>query len=132
MRNHGQMSRPPLVGIDLVDVDRLRRRLDHHPALADELFHAGEQEYCHAQPDPVEHLAARFAAKEAVIKSLGIDGFEPLDVEVVGGGEDCSVRLRADAARRAEELGVEVTISLTHLPAMAGAVALALPAHARS
>jgi holo-[acyl-carrier protein] synthase len=73
------------------------------------------------------HLAARFDAKEAVVKALGIDGFDPLDVEIVGGGEDCAVTLHGAAATRAAELGVDVTVSLTHLPAMAAAVALARP-----
>lgn len=121
----------PLVGIDLADPRDLQRRLERRPELADELFHIGERVYCAGEPEPALNLAARFAAKEAVVKALGLDGFDPLDVEVVGGGERCSIRLHGDAARRAHELCVVVTISLTHLPAMAGAVALALPASSR-
>jgi holo-[acyl-carrier protein] synthase len=117
----------PLIGIDLIDPRRLADRLARTPALADELFHAGERAYADGQPHPIEHLAARFAAKEAVIKALGMDGFEPLDVEVIEGGERCSVRLHGAAAERAFELGVTVAISMTHLDSMAGAVALASP-----
>jgi holo-[acyl-carrier protein] synthase len=117
----------PLVGIDLSEPARLRDRLKNRPELAQELFHPGELAYCERQRHPEQHLAARFSAKEAVIKALGIDGFDPLDVEVVAGGECCDVHLRGAAARRAGELGVRVTISLTHLEAVAGAVALALP-----
>jgi holo-[acyl-carrier protein] synthase len=73
----------------------------------------------------MESLAARFAAKEAVVKALGMDGFDPLDVEVVDGGEQCSLRLHGDVAERARALGVEVTISLSHLPNIAAAVAMA-------
>jgi holo-[acyl-carrier protein] synthase len=118
---------PPLVGIDLVEPERLRERLARTAGLELELFHEGELNYCKRQDDPIQHLAARFAAKEAVIKALGIDGWEPLEVEVVGGGEQTSVLLHGDVAQRAAALGVEVTISLTHLPAIAGAVALATP-----
>lgn len=116
-----------MIGIDLADPRRLEDRLARTPALATELFHSGERAYADGQPQPMECLAARFAAKEAVIKALGIDGFDPLDVEVLEGGERCGVRLHGVVAQRAEELGVVVSISLTHLGTMAAAVALARP-----
>jgi holo-[acyl-carrier protein] synthase len=119
---------PPLIGIDLTDPRRLAQRLTRTPALAEELFHEGERAYAYRQSNPIEHLAARFAAKEAVVKALGMDGFDPLDVEVLEGGERCAVRLHGAAAKRADELGVAMSISMTHLEAMAGAVALARPA----
>jgi holo-[acyl-carrier protein] synthase len=117
----------PLIGIDLCEPQRLAHRLERTPELEAELFHPGELAYCKAQRFPSQHLAARFAAKEAVAKALGIDGFEPLDVEVLRGGETCDVRLHGAAAQRAHELGLRVSVSLTHLPLLAGAVALALP-----
>lgn len=117
----------PMIGIDLCEPTRLQERLAHNPELRDELFHAGECGYCDRQRHPEQHLAARFAAKEAVVKALGLDGFDPLDVEVLEGGERCSLRLHGNAATRAEELGVQVTISLTHLADLAAAVALARP-----
>jgi len=105
----------------------LKRPAPRVPNFELELFHEGELNYCNRQDDPVQHLGSRFAAKEAVIKALGIDGWEPLEVEIVGGGEQTSVLLHGDVAERAAALGVEVTVSLTHLPAIAGAVALATP-----
>jgi holo-[acyl-carrier protein] synthase len=117
----------PLIGIDLVEPERLLTSLQRTPKLAERLFHPGELAYCEGQAAPERHLAARFSAKEAVTKALGINGFAPLDVEVVGGAEHCGLRLHGHAATRADELGVIVTISLTHLAGMAGAVALARP-----
>src|SRR4051812_45975119 len=117
----------PMIGFDLADPRRLADRLQRTPALAAELFHPGELAYANSQPNPSENLAARFAAKEAVVKALGIDGFDPLDVEVLCGGENCSLALHGAVAERARELGVRVTISMSHLDAMVGAVALALP-----
>jgi holo-[acyl-carrier protein] synthase len=117
----------PYIGIDLAETGRLADRLDRTPALVNELFHPGEQAYAARQVRPIEHLAARFAAKEAVIKALGLDGFDPLDVEVVDGGQYCDVRLHGAAAERADELNVMVSISLTHIGALAGAIALARP-----
>jgi holo-[acyl-carrier protein] synthase len=117
----------PYIGIDLTDTGRLADRLARTPTLADELFHSGEQAYAANQVRPIEHLAARFAAKEAVIKALGMDGFDPLDVEVIDGGERCDVRLHGAVAQRAAGLDVIVSISLTHVGALAGAIALARP-----
>jgi len=116
-----------MIGIDLADPRRLADRLERTPSLAEELFHPGEQAYAATQPRPIENLAARFAAKEAVVKALGLDGFDPLDVEILNGGDDCGVALHGAVAERAELLGVNVTISLTHLESMAAAVAMARP-----
>jgi holo-[acyl-carrier protein] synthase len=117
----------PLIGIDLVEPQRMRARLESHPALAAKLFHPDERAYCERRKQPERHLAARFSAKEAVTKALGLDALEPRDIEVVGGGDGCEVRLYGSAARRANELGVRVTVSLTHLQGVAGAVAIAVP-----
>jgi holo-[acyl-carrier protein] synthase len=117
----------PLIGIDLIEPARLRERMQRTPELVEELFHPGECAYCESQAAPEVHLAARFCAKEAVAKALGLDGFDPRDVEVLDGADRCGVRLHGKTARRAAELGVVVTISLTHLAGVAAAVALALP-----
>lgn len=119
------MDTPPLVGIDLVEPERLAERLQGNPALGPTLFTDQEQAYCDAQHRPEEHLAARFCAKEAVIKALGIDGWDPLDVEIMGGGPEVYVRLHGDVAAVAVELGVIVTVSMTHLASLAGAIAMA-------
>lgn len=119
--------RAPLVGIDLVEPGRLRERLQRNPALREELFLAGELAYADVQHDPYKHLAARLSAKEAVVKALGIDGWDPLDIEVTGGGETAELLLHGVVLARAAELGVEVTISMSHLDSMAAAVAMARP-----
>ena len=117
----------PLIGIDVVDPQRLQRRLERNPGLRSELFHPGEIAYSETQPSPIECLAGRFAAKEAVVKALGLDGFDPLDVEVIEGGERCSVRLHGAAAERAEQLRVTIAISMSHIASAAVAVAQARP-----
>ena len=65
------------VGIDVVDVRRLAAALERTPSLAQRLFTDGERDR------PVESLAARFAAKEAVAKVLGAPGLPWTDAEVV-------------------------------------------------
>lgn len=61
-----------MVGIDVVDIERFRRSLTRNPALREELFTLAEQRYCDRFGDPVPHLAGTLAAKEAVIKALGL------------------------------------------------------------
>jgi holo-[acyl-carrier protein] synthase len=114
------------VGIDLLEIERLERALARRPRLAERLFTDAEREYAAARGRPAMHLAARFCAKEAVAKALGLVGWDPRDVEIVPTGAAPEVRLTGYPARRAGELGVAaVQVSLTHSKGMAGAVAVA-------
>ena len=118
---------PPIgasVGLDLLEIERMERALERRPGLARRLFTEGELAYANSRARPGEHLAARFCAKEAVTKALGLPAMEPRDVEVLAGGADVGVRLHGAALARAQELGVEVAISMTHSRGLAGAVAV--------
>src|SRR3954453_18160175 len=112
------------VGIDLLDVERLERALERRPRLADRLFTDAEREYAAGRARPAMHLAARFCAKEAVAKALGLTRWSFRDVEVVATGAAPEVRLSGTVAARAAELGGELAISLTHTDDVAGAVAV--------
>ena len=60
------------IGIDLVEIARIRRALDRwQERFLRRVFTPGELDYCLRRRDPAEHLAARFAAKEATLKALG-------------------------------------------------------------
>lgn len=110
------------IGIDLLEIDRLERALERHPRLADRVFTGAEQTYAAARARPARHLAARFAAKEAVVKALGLSGgFGLREIEVVA-GEPPTVRLKGRAAEAAS--GRSIEISLTHARDFAAAVAL--------
>ncbi len=110
------------VGIDLLEIDRLERALERHPRLAERVFTAREREYAAARARPARHLAARFAAKEAVFKALGLPGgFGLREIEVVA-GEPPMVNLSGRAAEAAGEDRIE--ISLTHSRDFAAAVAI--------
>jgi holo-[acyl-carrier protein] synthase len=112
------------VGLDLLEIDRLERALDRRPGLATRLFTDGERAYAASRARPGQHLAARFCAKEAVAKALGMKAWSWQDVEVPKGGEDADVVLHGDMEARAGELGVTVSVSLTHTRTLAGAVAV--------
>ena len=116
------------LGIDLCEVDRVRHLLERYPRFAERCFTPHEREYAFRFAKPERRLAARFAGKEAVMKSLGT-GWRRIrwqDVEITGGGKP-TVRLSGSAARRAESMGVtgfEITITHTDVQAMVVAVAL--------
>ncbi|MGZ4269226.1 MAG: holo-ACP synthase [Solirubrobacteraceae bacterium] len=113
-----------MIGLDLLEIDRLERALERRPGLAARLFTDAERAYAGRQARPGQHLAARFCAKEAVSKALAMDVLRPRDIEVVGGGGPPSVALHGAVAARAAELGVSVHVSLTHTRTTAAAVAM--------
>lgn len=115
------------LGIDLLEIERLERALERRPRLADRLFTAAERAYAASQARPGQHLAARFCAKEAVAKALGLEIWSFQDVEVPSAGGPPEVVLHGAVAQRAQELGVYVRISLTHTRSQAAAVAIIAP-----
>jgi holo-[acyl-carrier protein] synthase len=72
-------------GTDIVSVARLARSLARGPSFAEEVFGDEERRYCDAQRHPAQHYAARFAAKEAFLKAVGVGilgGVALRDIEV--------------------------------------------------
>lgn len=59
------------IGIDLIEVERVKKALDEHPRFSDRVFTAEEVRYSSGKRNAAQHLAARFAAKEAFFKALG-------------------------------------------------------------
>jgi holo-[acyl-carrier protein] synthase len=105
----------------------MERALARRPRLGERLFTDAERELAAGN---ARRLAARFCAKEAVAKALTLDGWNPREIEVLGGSGPPELFLHGAVAQRASELGVRVEISLTHTDLQAGAVALAVPASA--
>ncbi len=61
-----------MVGVDVVDIERLRAVMTRSPRISNRLFTDAERAYCERRPDPVAHYAGTLAAKEAVIKALSL------------------------------------------------------------
>jgi holo-[acyl-carrier protein] synthase len=117
------------IGVDLVDIERFRRSLERTPSMRTRIFTEIELAYVAPQVDPVPSLAARFAAREAVMKSLGVGlgafGFHEVWVERAASGQPSLV-----FAGRAAELSAEAGVrrwhlSLTHSDVMAAAYVVA-------
>ncbi len=119
------------IGLDTVELGRFRRILARRPGAAERLFTAGERAHAATLANPVPGLAARFAAKEAVMKALGVGlgAFRWEDVEVVrqaSGRPELVLRHRAAALAREQGVG-SWRVSLTHTEHTASAVVAALP-----
>jgi len=119
------------LGIDLCDTTRMRRRLAGQPAgFVESVFLPAEIAYCSPKRHPEQHFAARFAAKEAVVKALAAAGGEGAfwhDVEVIRAGDgQPTVALHGRLRSLADGLGVRrIHLSLTHTAGTAAAVAVA-------
>jgi holo-[acyl-carrier protein] synthase len=110
--------KPTGIGIDLVEVPRIRELLQKHgQRFKERTFTAGEIAYCDACAEPAMHYAARFAAKEAVAKALGTglwaEGVIWTDIEVVreASGKPAIVLHGAAKQHAAEAICL---VSLTH------------------
>ena len=112
------------VGTDIIEVSRIKRALEGREGFADRTFTAAEREYCLSGGIPVQRFAGRFAAKEAVAKSLG-SALSWHDVEILPDENGKPVvRLLNAAAEIAAGRRIMVSISHCHTYAVAYAVAV--------
>lgn len=115
--------KPTGVGIDLVEVPRIRELLAKHGRrFKERTFTAAEIAYCDSCADPAMHYAARFAAKEAGAKALGTglwaEGVVWTDIEVVRGEHGRPSIVLHGAARQHAGEGT-CLVSLTHTKELA-------------
>jgi len=117
------------IGVDVVEIERFRTSLERTPTMRERLFVASELAYVAPKSDPVPSLAARFAAREAVMKSLGVGlgafGFHDVWVERAESGAP-SLAFAGRAADLARQAGVvRWHLSLTHSALVAVAYVVA-------
>ena len=118
------------IGLDLVELERFQALYgDFDPDVLDRCFTAGEQAAAGTGANRLTHLAARFAAKEAVLKTIGglQEGIALTDIEIISDGSSPPVaRVSGGALAAAQARGITSwQISLTHAAHTAAAVALA-------
>ena len=117
------------IGVDAVDVPRFRVSLARTPSMRTRLFTAEELDYVAPKADPVPSLAARFAAREAVMKAMGLGlgafGFHEVWVSRAASGEP-SLVVTGRAAELAAERGITMwLLTLTHTDTVAVASVVA-------
>jgi holo-[acyl-carrier protein] synthase len=120
------------LGVDLVEVGRFAKALDRTPRLRQRLFTPGELAYADRFGDAAraQRLAARFAAKEAAMKALGVGlgafGFHDVEVLRSEAGSP-SLAVRGRAAELARATGVDRwLVSLSHTASLAQATVVAM------
>jgi holo-[acyl-carrier protein] synthase len=119
------------VGVDLVGVDRVSRLVTENPDILPTLFTGRELAYCQGKRRCYEHMAGRFAAKEAILKAFGTGLGQRMrwtDVEIVNDGTGKPrVDLHGEVATWAERRGlIDIDISLSHSGGLAIAQAVAV------
>ena len=116
------------IGVDIIEIRRIGNLLDKYPNFRCRVFTDGEIAYCENKSHPDQHDAARFAAKESIIKAFGSTGARNLhwkDLEIVVNplGEPL-VQLHGEIKVAADELGIKgVAVSLSHCKEYAVAIA---------
>ena len=126
------MTAPLAIGIDLVEIERIRALLQQHgERFKARTFTAAERAYCDTHRDPAPSYAARFAAKEAVAKALGTgiaEGIAFTHIEVLrNAAGQPSIVLHDAALAQAKALGIErILVSLTHTQTTAAANVVAV------
>jgi holo-[acyl-carrier protein] synthase len=108
------------IGVDVVQIQRIVASLERFGERFEKrIFTDAEREYCHRHPDPLPHLAARFAAKEAASKAIGTGmsqgvGFKQFEV-IQPGGHQPKLEFHGVALERFQTLGCTSShVSLTH------------------
>ena len=111
------------VGVDVVEIDRIRRALERYPGFRERCFTEAERAYCDSRPNPPQHYAARFAGKEAVGKALGSGvRFTWREIEIRGRPKP-GVELSGRTKAWAEKVGAgRLELSMTHSRQIAAAV----------
>jgi holo-[acyl-carrier protein] synthase len=117
------------IGVDVVEVDRVRRLLERYPTFPPRVFTPSEREYCDAKANRATCYAGRWAAREACRKALGgVRRMRWHDVRVERAPSGAPrLALEGPVRERADRLGVsEVLISFTHERSIATAFAIAV------
>lgn len=111
------------VGIDLIEIERVRRALERYPGFRERCFTEAERAYCDSRPNPAQSYAGRFAGKEAVGKALGSGVFFTWkEIEIVGRPKP-GVRLHGRTKGWADKVRAgEIDLSMTHSRELAAAI----------
>jgi holo-[acyl-carrier protein] synthase len=118
------------VGVDLIEIERIRIALERHGAsFKERCFTEAERAYCDSKPNPPQHYAGRFAAKEAVGKALGSGVYFTWKEIEIRGRPKPGVHLSGRTAAWAERINAgPIDRSMTHSRELAAAVAVEVDA----
>ena len=107
------------IGIDIVEVGRIQQLAEEHEAFITRVYTEAEIRYCSSKKNRHQHFAARFAAKESVLKALGVGWARDVkwtDIEVVNDALGRpQIKAYGEVKRLMEEKNIrEILVSLSH------------------
>ena len=110
------------VGVDLIEIGRIRAALAR-PGFRERVFTEAERAYCDSRPNPAQHYAGRFAAKEAIGKALGCGvHFTWREIEIAGRPKP-GVVLSGSTQAWSDKVGAgAIDVSMTHSKELAAAI----------
>jgi len=117
------------IGIDMIEVDRIREKIEKEKGFREHVFSSNEIAYCNDQSNPYQHYAARFAAKEAFLKAIGYGlsfSLNVANIEILSHetGKP-EIRLHGEYKRLEEDSNwKKIHVSLTHLKSTASAIVI--------
>ena len=103
------------IGVDIKDISRFEAALNNNKDLFNHIFTKKELDYCFSKKNPAQHLAARFSAKEAIIKALSnavTSNIQPREIEILNNEEGVPSVLLHQKNEAMEQ--VEVNLSMSH------------------
>lgn len=115
------------LGIDICDIEKLRRPVKSNKRFIERVFSKKEQEYCRARKNAVLHFAGRFAVKEAFIKAVSVDKSISLaDIETVNNADGkpeilVNGRIRAMMRKKGAK---RIHVTISHIDSAAAAVCI--------
>jgi holo-[acyl-carrier protein] synthase len=115
------------VGIDMIEVERVQEKISKSGGFRELVFAPAEIAYCEAKTNKYEHYAARFAAKEALLKALGTGWAGDLNFSeiVITNDEKGKPFISLPVAKPIESLQfARIHLSLSHLKSIASAVVI--------
>jgi holo-[acyl-carrier protein] synthase len=120
------------IGIDLIEIERIRRALERYPDFKARCFTEAERAYCDSRPNPAQHYAGRFAGKEAVGKALGSGVYFTWREIEIRGRPKPGVHLSGRTKAFAERVGAgTIDLSMTHSRELAAAICVVVPTEER-
>jgi holo-[acyl-carrier protein] synthase len=108
------------IGIDMIEVERVKRTAEKTPKFLERIFTSREISYCLAKRNKYQHLATRFAAKEAFFKAIG-RRINWKDVELINAP---SGKPRLEINTKERFAFIQAHVSISHLKEYAVAVVI--------
>ena len=122
------------IGTDIIEIERIREAIaEHGDAFINRIFTPAEQAYCKKHRDPIPHYAARFSAKESIVKALGCGIGEHISWHDIDISHDPAGKPLATLSPAAEKRfnHPRLLISMSHCKAYVSSIALVFHTHAK-